>query len=172
MYSLENHNTSIPKRDRDASGLTWRTHIQRCLGSGEDTVHRRCPILYFIYGRRDEEDDGTLHERKRRGNREYKEISCVCRSRQEAEVPSQNGVAERFNRTLMELARAMIIAKNLPPFLWTHAVQYAAYLRNRVATRALEGKTPHEAWTGKKPDVSHLEQPNTSLSGLRTDRKR
>jgi transposase InsO family protein len=32
--------------------------------------------------------------------------------------PSQNGVAERFNRTLLELARAMLIAKNLPTFLW------------------------------------------------------
>jgi transposase InsO family protein len=77
--------------------------------------------------------------------------------------PSQNGVAERFNRTLMELARAMIIAKNLPPFLWTHAVNYAAYLRNRVATRALEGKTPHEAWTGQKPDVAHLREFGSSV---------
>jgi hypothetical protein len=32
--------------------------------------------------------------------------------------PEQNGVSERFNRTLTELARAMIIAKDLPEFLW------------------------------------------------------
>ena len=44
--------------------------------------------------------------------------------------PFQNGVAERFNRTFLELARAMIISKNLPTFLWDEAVAHAAYLQN------------------------------------------
>jgi hypothetical protein len=44
--------------------------------------------------------------------------------------PSQNGVVERFNRTLLELARAMIISKDLPIFLWDKAVAHAAYLQN------------------------------------------
>jgi transposase InsO family protein len=42
--------------------------------------------------------------------------------------PSQNGVAERFNRTLLELARVMITAKNLPVFLWDEAVSHANYV--------------------------------------------
>ena len=42
--------------------------------------------------------------------------------------PSQNGVAEWFNRTLLELARAMLIAKNLPTFLWDEAVSHANYI--------------------------------------------
>src|SRR6266508_4358749 len=72
--------------------------------------------------------------------------------------PSQNGIAERFNRTLLELVRAMLIAKNLPAFLWDEAVSHATYLRNRAPTRALKGITPYEAWTGKKPDVSHFRE--------------
>jgi len=72
--------------------------------------------------------------------------------------PSQNGVAERFNRTLLELARAMLFARHLPSFLWSEAVSYAAYIRNRAPTQALDGKTPHEAFTGRKPDVSHLRE--------------
>ncbi|KAG8786664.1 hypothetical protein FRC15_010949 [Serendipita sp. 397] len=72
--------------------------------------------------------------------------------------PSQNGIAERLNRTLLELARAMLMAKDLPAFLWTEAVSHAAYLRNHAPTRALDGKTPEEVWTGKKPDVSHLRE--------------
>ena len=36
--------------------------------------------------------------------------------------PAQNGVAERTDRTLVELARAMLTASNLPEFLWEHAV--------------------------------------------------
>jgi len=72
--------------------------------------------------------------------------------------PSQNGVAERFNRTLLELARAMLIARNLPTFLWAEATAHAAYLRNHAPTKALDGKTPEEAWTGRKPNVSHLQE--------------
>src|SRR6202166_5390975 len=68
--------------------------------------------------------------------------------------PSQNGVAERFNRTLIELIRAMLIAKGLPSFLWDEAVSHAAYIQNQSPIQALNGKTPYEAWSGKKPDVS------------------
>jgi transposase InsO family protein len=45
--------------------------------------------------------------------------------------PSQNGVAERMNRTLVKLARAMINANELPEFLWEYVALHAAYLRNR-----------------------------------------
>jgi transposase InsO family protein len=72
--------------------------------------------------------------------------------------PSQNGVAERFNRTLIELARAMLIARELPKFLWPAAVTHAAYLRNRSHTHALQGKTPEESWTGTRPNVSHFKE--------------
>ena len=71
---------------------------------------------------------------------------------------SQNGVAERFNRTLLELARAMLIANELPIFLWPEAVAHAVYIRNRSPTKALADKTPHEAWTGEKPNVSHFRE--------------
>ena len=37
-------------------------------------------------------------------------------------LPSQNGVAERLNRTLIERARAMIINSGLPKFLWEEAI--------------------------------------------------
>jgi len=70
--------------------------------------------------------------------------------------PSQNGIAERFNRTLLELARAMLIAKNLPQFLWDEAVAHAAYLQNREPTKAVKGKTLYEVWNGKMPNVAHL----------------
>ena len=52
----------------------------------------------------------------------------------------------------------MLISKDLPIFLWDEAVAHAAYLRNRAPTRALNGKTPYEAWHGSKPNVSHLRE--------------
>ena len=73
-----------------------------------------------------------------------------------AYTPQQNGVAERINRTLMEAARSMLHAANLPSSFWTYAVHAAVYLRNRSPTRALNNVTPYEAWRGEKPSLSHL----------------
>jgi len=35
-------------------------------------------------------------------------------------------------------------------------VEIACYLVNKSPSSALEGKTPHEVWTGKKASLSHL----------------
>jgi transposase InsO family protein len=71
--------------------------------------------------------------------------------------PSQNGVAERMNRTIVELARAMINKRDLPHFLWELAVSHAVYLRNRSYSKPLD-KTPYEIWKKKKPNVAHLRE--------------
>jgi len=62
--------------------------------------------------------------------------------------PSPNGVAERFNRTLMELALVMLITCDLPKYLWPEVVMHAAYVRNHSHTHALHGITPEEKWSG------------------------
>ena len=46
--------------------------------------------------------------------------------------------------------------ENLPSFLWGEAMNTAIYTLNRCLTKAVEGKTPYEAWTGKKPSISHI----------------
>ena len=71
--------------------------------------------------------------------------------------PSHNGVAERQNRTLVELARAMINAQKLPFWLWFQAITHAAYLHNRAYTKALQ-ETPYQCWNHKKPNISHLKE--------------
>lgn len=45
---------------------------------------------------------------------------------------SQNGIAERANRTLMDAVRTMLIASNLPPTLWAEALNNAVYNFNRL----------------------------------------
>ena len=77
--------------------------------------------------------------------------------------PSQNGIAERMNRTLVELARAIICAQKLPEFLWECAVSHAAYLRNRSYSRSITNATPYQRWHGVKPDVSHLREFGTKV---------
>ena len=70
--------------------------------------------------------------------------------------PQQNGVSERKNRTVMEMARSMLFEKKLPKTFWAEAVATSVYLLNRLATKAVSGKTPIEAWSGIKPSIQHL----------------
>ena len=71
-------------------------------------------------------------------------------------TPQQNGVSERANRTLVEMARCMLNYSGLRESFWAEAVGTAAYLRNRAPTKSLTDVTPYEMWTGKKPSVQHF----------------
>jgi transposase InsO family protein len=61
--------------------------------------------------------------------------------------PAMNSVAERHNRTLMEMVRSMISHTSLPLNLWGEALNTAAYILNQIPTKATN-KTPYELWTG------------------------
>ena len=80
----------------------------------------------------------------------------VCHERTVPKNPQQNGVAEHFNRTLIEMTRVMLSGSNLPRNLWAEALSTAVYIRNRSPSKAAEDKRPYEAFHGNKPDVSHL----------------
>lgn len=58
------------------------------------------------------------------------------------DTAEQNGVAERKNRTLLEMTRAMMFESNVPLSFWPEAVVTAAYLINRLPTSILHHKTP------------------------------
>jgi hypothetical protein len=61
-----------------------------------------------------------------------------------------------MNRTLMEKARSMLNGAKLVQEFWAEAVGTACYLVNRSPSLALDDKTPHEIWSGKKPSLQHL----------------
>ena len=71
-------------------------------------------------------------------------------------TPEQNGVAERRNRTLMDMVRSMLSSNpKLPKSLWTEALKTSVYILNRVPTKAVS-KTPFELWKGWKPSLQHV----------------
>ncbi|RVW32004.1 Retrovirus-related Pol polyprotein from transposon TNT 1-94 [Vitis vinifera] len=70
-------------------------------------------------------------------------------------TPQQNGVAERRNRTLMEMVRSMMSYSSVPISLWGEALKTAMYILNRVPSKAVP-KTPFELWTGRKPSLRHI----------------
>ncbi|RVW35272.1 Retrovirus-related Pol polyprotein from transposon TNT 1-94 [Vitis vinifera] len=57
------------------------------------------------------------------------------------DTPQQNGVAERKTRHLMEVARSLMIASNVPKQLWGEVVLTTTYLINRMPSRILQFKT-------------------------------
>ena len=59
-------------------------------------------------------------------------------------TPQQNGVVERKNRSLEELARTMLNENGLPKYFRADAVSTACYVLNRVLIKPILKRTPYE----------------------------
>src|SRR3954466_14372632 len=71
-------------------------------------------------------------------------------------TPQQNGVVERKNRTLQEMARTMINETNMAKHFWAEAINTACYIQNRISIRSILNKTPYELWKNRKPNISYF----------------
>ena len=60
-------------------------------------------------------------------------------------TPQQNGVAERKNRSLKEMASCIMHAKSLPHKLFAEALNCADYIEKRYPHRSVKDQTPFEA---------------------------
>ena len=49
----------------------------------------------------------------------------------------QNGVAERKNRTMLDMMRSMLSNSSLPKSFWGYALQIVVYLMNRVPSKSI-----------------------------------
>ena len=57
-------------------------------------------------------------------------------------TPKQNGVVERINRNLQEMARTVLNKNNLPKYFWAETVNTSCYVLNRILLRPILKKTP------------------------------
>ncbi|KAK1627483.1 hypothetical protein QYE76_001798 [Lolium multiflorum] len=71
-------------------------------------------------------------------------------------TPQQNGVVERKNQTIIEMARTMLSEFNSPHNFWGEAISTAVHYSNRLFLRPLHNKTPYELLTGNKPNVMYI----------------
>ncbi|GAU37412.1 hypothetical protein TSUD_361170 [Trifolium subterraneum] len=71
-------------------------------------------------------------------------------------TPQHNGLAERRNRSILDMARSMVKQKGLPHRFWGEAVSTAVYILNRSPTKKLIDKVPVEVWSKCKPSVNHI----------------
>jgi Reverse transcriptase (RNA-dependent DNA polymerase) len=97
------------------------------------------------------------------GGKEYNRAETVLESRgtevtrTPIHTPQWNAIAERKNRTIVEMARAFLLHADLDPdVFWMYAFETAVFTHNRVTVVHPHNKTPHELFTGHKPDVSLL----------------
>ncbi|KAI5350367.1 hypothetical protein L3X38_003258 [Prunus dulcis] len=69
--------------------------------------------------------------------------------------PQSNGVAERKNRTLMDMVNSMLLSSGLPENLWGEAMLTACFILNRITLKDNE-KTPYELWKRRSPNLRIL----------------
>jgi hypothetical protein len=71
-------------------------------------------------------------------------------------TPQQNGVVERKNRTLLDMARTMLDEYKTPDRFWAEAINTACYSINRLYLHQILKKTSYKLLIGKKPNVSYF----------------
>ena len=73
------------------------------------------------------------------------------------ETPEQNGVAERYFRTTVEMTRCLLQEANLPSEFWVRALDTAVYTRNRCVSKSLaKNETPYQLFRGAPGKIKHM----------------
>ena len=76
----------------------------------------------------------------------------ILQERTIPETPKQIGLAERCNRTLLEMARCLLIDSGVHKMMWRAAILHAARIRNLVVRQG-EAKCSAELMKGIKPKL-------------------
>jgi transposase InsO family protein len=66
-------------------------------------------------------------------------------------TPQSNGLVERKNKTLIDMARSMLSEYNVSHFFCAEAINTACFYSNRLYCHQFLEETPYEIWNGRKP---------------------
>jgi transposase InsO family protein len=75
---------------------------------------------------------------------------CVARK------PQHNGIVERKNMIVQEIARTMLMDSKLTDVFWAHAVHTTVHIQNKLMLKNNSDKTPYELWKGRPVNVNHF----------------
>nr|GEV95106.1 putative ribonuclease H-like domain-containing protein [Tanacetum cinerariifolium] len=110
-----------------------------------------------------EGDEGALHLGPERPQvysdispKEKERMKGIKREFSIVRIPQQNRVAERKNKTLIEVARTMLVDSLLPIPFWAEEVNTTCYVQNRVLVTKLHNKTPYELLLGRSPSIGFM----------------
>ena len=110
---------------------------------------------FVIYRRRAEKDTGKeiRHLRSDGGGEyinerftTYLRDAGIVKQTTPPYTPAQNGIAERANRTIVEMARCTLADADLGNEFWGYVVLATAHIINRMPSRVHEGRSPVEIW--------------------------
>jgi len=87
---------------------------------------------------------------------DYCKKAGIVRHKIVVKIPQQNGLAEKFNRTILERVRCMLLSANLSKNFWVKAVMTACYLINSCPSTTINMKTLEEVWSGHPPSYDTL----------------
>jgi hypothetical protein len=71
-------------------------------------------------------------------------------------TPQQNGVVERQNRIVKQMARSMMNEKNIGKTYWVEAIHTGFHILNKSHLRPHSDKTPYELWYGRPASIKHF----------------
>jgi transposase InsO family protein len=71
-------------------------------------------------------------------------------------TPQQNGVTERKNHALIEMARTMLDEYKISDQFWAEVINTACHTTNRLYLHKLLNKTSYELLTGNKLNLSYF----------------
>ncbi|RVW57066.1 Retrovirus-related Pol polyprotein from transposon TNT 1-94 [Vitis vinifera] len=144
----------IPNLDCNLLSISKLTKEKRCitnfssthcefqdLDSGKTIGNaEECSGLYILKERHDPQEQPQMTVGEFLAQEGIVHLSsCV-------DTPQQNGIAERKNRHLLEVARSLMFSMNVPKLLWGQAVLTAAYLINRMPSRGENSTQEYQFW--------------------------
>ena len=92
----------------------WKRPLRRRLEPSEQTMEVNTPHLSF---------------------ENYLKAEGIRHKLTGPKTPQQNGVTERLNPTLVEMARSMLLDSKLLKKFWGEAISTAVYLKNRILSK-------------------------------------
>ena len=87
---------------------------------------------------------------------DFREEHGIRREFSAARTPQQNGVVERMNRTVQQMAHAMLDESETPATFWGEATFAAVVILKKTNVQVNSTQTPHELWYGETPSVKHF----------------
>jgi hypothetical protein len=87
---------------------------------------------------------------------EYYSRHGIKRQFSVARTPQQNGIVERKNMTIHEMARTMLMDSKLTNISWTQAMHTTIHIQNTIMLINNTDKTPYKLWKGRLANVKHF----------------
>src|SRR3990170_3205791 len=140
----------------DYSRYTW-VHIVTYKREVQEVFKRfssRASTNFSVKIKHIRSDNGT--EFKNTGLDDYLDELGITHELSAPYTPQQNGVVERKNKTLIEMARTMLDEYKTPLRWWPEAIDTACHIINRVYLHKFFKKTAYELLIDKKPNVSYF----------------